>query len=184
MAAEVTAAGGQCYLCDDAETARARLTELCGVLRPGLALCWEHWLLERLKVAEILASLGAEYLCYRSIKDLPREAQRERIMSANVGISSCDYAVAETGTLAVFSRSGQERSASLLPPVHIALVAESQILPDLFDLFTRIGKAAGDGLPSNIAFITGPSKTGDIELQLTTGVHGPGEVHVIVVRGV
>ena len=101
------------------------------------------------------------------------------MLAAGIGISSVDYAIAETGTLAVCAKPGQERVASLLPPVHAAIVAEEQIVADLFDVFAQLDPA---DMPSNLALITGPSKTGDIELQLTTGVHGPGEWHVIVVR--
>ena len=72
--------------------------------------------------------------------------------------------------------------ASLLPPLHVAIVAAEQVLPDLFDLFDKLREAGHDALPSNLTLITGPSKTGDIELTLTTGVHGPGEWHVVVVR--
>ena len=144
------------------------------------------------------------------------------MLAAGVGITSVAAAIAETGTLVMAAAAGRERVASLLPPVHVAIVAESQILPDLFDLFAALDRAvgcvkqsadaptfaaetsvagapsaslrwplAGDAgvsnqrtaLPSNLVLITGPSKTGDIELQLTTGVHGPGRVHVIVIRG-
>jgi L-lactate dehydrogenase complex protein LldG len=69
-----------------------------------------------------------------------------------------------------------------LPPVHIAVAECGQLLPDLFDLFEP-----GDGQPpvppSCLSIITGPSKTGDIELRLVTGVHGPGELHVILAQG-
>ena len=109
------------------------------------------------------------------------------MLNAELGVASADYAVAETGTLAVASAAGRERAVTLLPPVLINVVASNQIVPDLFDLFTKLGASAGEEagsieLPSNLALITGPSKTGDIELQLTTGVHGPGEWHVIVIR--
>jgi L-lactate dehydrogenase complex protein LldG len=74
--------------------------------------------------------------------------------------------------------------------MHIAVVERQQIVPDLIDAFTLLtskqhahdqGKMT-TGLPSNVTFVTGPSKTGDIELQLTTGVHGPGKWRVIVIQ--
>ena len=89
-------------------------------------------------------------------------------------------ALAETGTLMMCSRAGQERVASLLPPTHIAIVERKQIVPDLIDAFQMLGGRGAGQLPSNVTFITGPSKTGVIELQLTTGVHGPGQWRVIV----
>ena len=81
------------------------------------------------------------------------------------------------------SAPGSERLASLLPPVHVAVIEAAQILPDLFDLFARLQISGHPEMPSNLTLITGPSKTGDIELRLTTGVHGPGEWHVIIIRG-
>jgi L-lactate dehydrogenase complex protein LldG len=66
--------------------------------------------------------------------------------------------------------------------VHVALVDEAQIVPDLFDAFSMLHERGLETLPSNITLITGPSKTGDIELELTTGVHGPKNWHVIVIR--
>ena len=76
----------------------------------------------------------------------------------------------------------EPRSASLLPPVHVVLAHRRQILPDLFDLFALYKTADGSApsMPSCLTVITGPSKTGDIELKLVTGVHGPGELHVIL----
>lgn len=102
---------------------------------------------------------------------------REPFFAADIGITGVDYLIAETGSAVHLSKPADPRSGSLLPPIHIALADKSQILPDLFDLFDRLGGV----LPSGATIITGPSKTGDIELKLVTGVHGPGEIHVVVV---
>jgi L-lactate dehydrogenase complex protein LldG len=99
--------------------------------------------------------------------------------AADVGITGVDFLIAETGSLVMRSSPGQPRSISLLPPVHIALAERRQIVPDLFDLFHELGNPPA--LPSCLTLITGPSKTGDIELRLVTGVHGPGTVHVLMV---
>jgi L-lactate utilization protein LutC len=131
-------------------------------------------------VAELLASRGTEKLDFSDLHDRQPEQRLADMLAAEIGISSASLAVAETGTLALASGPGTERVVSLLPPVHVALVAESQIVPDLFDLFAKMQP---DKMPSNWVFITGPSKTGDLELKLTTGVHGPAHWHVIVIRG-
>ena len=79
------------------------------------------------------------------------------------------------------SSPAEPRSLSLLPPLHIAVASRDQVLPDLFDLFTSERRPPEPSLPSCLSLITGPSKTGDIELRLVTGVHGPGEVHVVLI---
>ena len=86
--------------------------------------------------------------------------------------------LAETGSLIVHSSPTEPRSGSLLPPVHIAVARREQIVADLFDVLEPY--SAERSPPSNLVLITGPSKTGDIELKLVTGVHGPGEVYVII----
>jgi L-lactate dehydrogenase complex protein LldG len=182
LAAEINAVGGVAKVVENLDAARDVLLELLELYEPGSALCWSHPLLERLGLASILAEQGVAQLDYDSLSELPPAAQRDKLIAADIGITSVSYAVAETGSLVVASRAGQERLASLLPPVHIAIVERSQIVPDLFDLFAILGTQIDTGLPTNIAFITGPSKTGDIELTLITGVHGPGKWHVIVIR--
>ncbi len=98
------------------------------------------------------------------------------------GITGVDYAVAETGSLVLCSSPDHGRSVSLLGRVHIALVFENQILPDLYDLFPRVREDHPDLLPANVTLITGPSKTADIELSLVIGVHGPSVVYIVVVE--
>lgn len=183
FAAEVTAVGGQAHLVDDHEAARAKLAALITAQQARRALCWQHAVLDSLEVGELLASLNVEQLNYDNLARLPAAEQRRLALSAEIGISSTTYAVAETGTLAVAAAPGSERLVSLVPLVHVAVVEAQQILPDLFDLFDRLQEADPQQIATNLTLITGPSKTGDIELKLTTGVHGPGWWHVIVIRG-
>ena len=101
---------------------------------------------------------------------------------ADAGITDVHAALAETGTLICTSGPGHSRGASLVPPVHICIVRGSDILPDMIDFWARFGGLANTDLPSSIAFITGPSKTADIEAILVTGVHGPKYVEVMLVE--
>lgn len=183
LALEVQAAGGHAWLVPNQAAARERLRLLLQEHAPRSALCWRHAVLDRLGLDDLLAAQATLRVDAVLLADLPQAEQRAAMLSAEIGISSVSWAVAETGTLALGSMRGQERSASLLPPVHVALVEAEQIIPDLFDLFDQLHVAGLDQLPTNLVLITGPSKTGDLELKLTTGVHGPGEWHVIVIAG-
>jgi L-lactate dehydrogenase complex protein LldG len=90
--------------------------------------------------------------------------------------SRAAYALADSGSLVLLS-SEEPRSRALLPYVHYTYVSVASILPSLTELFGALGKR----LPSCVAIVTGPSSSGDIEMTLTIGVHGPGEEHVILV---
>lgn len=111
------------------------------------------------------------------------EAFRRACIDADVGVTGADFAVADTGTLVLLARSGSPRTASLLPPVHVAVVDSGRFVPNLPALIEHLRSGVWeDGLPSAMTFITGPSRTADIEQTLSIGVHGPGEVHVVVVE--
>ena len=99
--------------------------------------------------------------------------------TAEVGISSAAYGLAETGTLVVLSNEQEQRLISLLPPAHIAVIPASRMLVNLDEFFTLSPKPAD--LTSALIFITGPSRTGDIEQILIRGVHGPGEIDIVIV---
>lgn len=100
---------------------------------------------------------------------------------ADAGITDVHAALAETGTLICNSDAGHSRGLSLVPSVHLAIVRRSDILPDMFDYWARLKGIPGSQLPSSIAFITGPSKTADIEGELIKGVHGPKDVYIFLV---
>ena len=182
MADEVNAVGGVATVVEDQQAALERLGEILTKYRPKSALCWQHDLLERLGLTRFLEEHGVQYSQHESRSSRPTETCRETWLEADIGITSTDIAIAETGSLMVASGPGHERVVSLLPPVHVAIVGRHQIVPDLFDAVSWLREQGVDNLASNVTLISGPSKTGDIELQLTTGVHGPGHWYVILIR--
>jgi L-lactate dehydrogenase complex protein LldG len=106
------------------------------------------------------------------------EMTLDDVYDVDCGVTDVDYGVAETGTLAIRAAVGHGRALSLVPALHVAVVEESRLLPDLIDLFAALGR---DGLGSAVTLITGPSKTSDIEMNLVVGVHGPMQVRVFLV---
>jgi L-lactate dehydrogenase complex protein LldG len=100
-----------------------------------------------------------------------------------MGITGADYAIAETGSVIVLPRKGLSRLVSVVPPVHVAIVRPSDVLGTLDDLFTlrRLEFLTNGGdMGSYLNFITGPSRTADIEQTIVVGVHGPREVHLVL----
>lgn len=107
---------------------------------------------------------------------------RDEIAATEVGITSADYALADTGSLVIFTESNESRLLSLLPPCHIAVIESSRMVASLDDVF-RLRPLPGEQSSAMIV-ITGPSRTADIEMRLVRGVHGPGEIHVILIDDV
>lgn len=121
---------------------------------------------------QILTDLNAQRIAY---SDNAPNAQE--IFGYDVGISTAQAAIAETGTLVLDSAMERHRLVSLVPPVHIAIVNASAIVETLADALTLLQEKE---ISPAVTFITGPSRTADIELTLAIGVHGPQELYVIV----
>ena len=134
----------------------------------------------------VIAS-NSPYLAACGISSLPgvesgitdREQLRDACATADIGITSADYALADTGTLVMLSSPAEARMVSLLPPEHIAVVPRDRILTGLDELFSILPNPAEQS--SSMVLITGPSRTADIEQILVRGVHGPGLLTVVVV---
>jgi L-lactate dehydrogenase complex protein LldG len=174
---ELVAAGGHVVLVPDATSAARAVTAIVQDKAARRIALGRGRVVDALSLATHLSGLGLEIM--RTDTLTPTTA-RDTLFAVDLGISGADYLIAETGTLVIASRPEEPRSLSLLPPVHVAVADRTQILPDLFDLFEQF--PSGE-LPSCLALITGPSKTGDIELRLVTGVHGPGELYVVLITG-
>jgi len=104
---------------------------------------------------------------------------REEVAAAEVGVTGADYGLADTGSLVMLACT-DPRLVSLLPPLHIAVLPVARLLTGLDELLTIVPMPADQ--TSSMVLITGPSRTADIEQILIRGVHGPGELHVVLTR--
>ena len=105
------------------------------------------------------------------------------LFNYDVGITTAQAAIAETGTLVLEAETERHRLVSLLPPVHIAVIYSRDIVFTIGDALNQLHGNEPKLMSRAITFITGPSRTADIELTLTVGVHGPKELHVIIIEG-
>ena len=128
-------------------------------------------------------------IAWQSLTALPWQASgirvdfRPPVDKDLIGITGCFCAVAETGTLMLLSGADTFASAALLPETHIAIVPMSRVVASIEDAFALAKKERGE-LPRATNFISGPSRTGDIEQTIVLGAHGPYRVHVILVRDI
>jgi L-lactate dehydrogenase complex protein LldG len=176
--AELTRVGGRFHRAANVESAFQYIEQVASVREARTIAAWEGQIIDGIDVPRRLEEKGIELLTETAGPEFIR-----RMAVAEVGVSGVDYALADTGTLVLLARKGQARSISLLPPVHIAVMKPEQVLSGLSDLFPLLrGEAEAEGrdLSSAITFITGPSRTADIELTLVVGVHGPQQLHVVL----
>jgi L-lactate dehydrogenase complex protein LldG len=179
---ELKRVGGHFYFAGDRAEARRYVLRLVSA---GMkkAVGWDCPVIQETGLAELLDEAGGEFVCDANGVASP-EFLRKAI-AADIGITGVDYALANTGTLVVLTGRGRARSASLLPPVHVALVKAGQIISGLDDLFALLKAEKGfsnQSMSSAVTFITGPSRTADIEMTLVVGVHGPQQLHVILLN--
>ena len=142
------------------------------------------------KTREEVAELFSAYTGEKLPADIPtlvavaRKHLRQEFIDADMGITGANVAIAETGSLMIISNEGNGRLVSTLPAIHVAILGIEKIVPGLDDAIAVLRllskSATGQPLTTYISFITGPSRTADIELSLTIGVHGPKEVHIIL----
>lgn len=105
----------------------------------------------------------------------------QQLEKCDAGITECDALIAQTGGVVVTSRSTGGRALSVLPPHHIVIARREQLVPDLPAAFALLQQRYAPNFPSMISFITGPSRTGDIERILVLGAHGPKKLTILCV---
>jgi L-lactate dehydrogenase complex protein LldG len=166
---ELEALGGNAVRVASYEEARERVLTLCREREVKLLVRWDVEELEDFN--ELLREAGVEVVVWGE------RGCREATARADVGLSTAEWAIAETGSLVLEGGPGKGRSVTLLPPTYVAVVPVEKVLRTVPE---AIEKYAGR-LPANVCFHTGPSRSGDIEMSLVVGMHGPGDVHVILV---
>ena len=171
---ELEALGGHGKRVENLEGAREYVISLARERGAERLIRWDVEELEEIGVDGPLAEAGVEVTLWRDLEDFREVAAR-----ADIGLSTAEWAIADTGSLVLTSGPGKGRTVTLLPPTYVAVVPAEKVLRTVPE---AIEKYAGDGgLPANVVFHTGPSRSGDIEMEIFVGMHGPGDVHVILV---
>jgi L-lactate dehydrogenase complex protein LldG len=177
--AELTAIAGRVHR---AATPGAAIDAVAAVCREHRADRVLSWAPEWIAVPGLHDALKAEGIAVDFgwlTEGGDRAARLAELDPIRVGITGALAGIAESGSFLVVSGAGRSRLASLLVPVHIAVLPADRLYPSLSALLTAHGDLAEQG--SNAVLVTGPSRTADIEMTLTRGVHGPGEIHVVLV---
>ncbi|HYZ05252.1 MAG TPA: lactate utilization protein [Rubrobacter sp.] len=173
---ELEALGGHGKRVESLEEAREYVLDLAREREAKLLLRWDVDDLEDLGVDEPLGETGVEVAVWRDLADF-----REIAGKADIGLSTAEWAIAETGTLVLEGGPGKGRTVTLLPPTYVALMPVERILRTVPEAIEKYAGGEAGGLPANVCFHTGPSRSGDIEMSLFVGMHGPGDVHVVLV---
>ena len=159
----------------DAKAAAAFVAELVRQ-RNWKRVAWHHHPLVDPVVATGVIGIG----CEAPVVD-DSGFEKRQLETCDAGITACESLVSQTGTILVSSATGGGRGLSILPPVHIVIAPVHAVVATLGDALHQVRQQYDGRLPSLLSFITGPSRTGDIERILVLGAHGPKELFVILV---
>lgn len=184
FAQELAALGGSAKVCESLADLSQHLRDLLQDLAPECIGTWGGPFVQEYGIADVLQP-------YRHVAWEPEKKRREEgaslaqaFSTVDVGITGCDYAIADTGTVVLLCDEAKGRSVSLLPSVHVVLVRARQIRTRMGEVLADLAlrQQSGQGQPSSVNFISGPSRSSDIENDLSIGVHGPAAVIALVVR--
>ena len=180
----------------DPSSVTAAITDLIGDKDPEWGhqksvVTWKHPLIESLYLPDALADQNVPVYITElkasdtdeALREKERARVRKHVVDAYIGVTSADFCMAETASLVMRTRPGLARSVSLVPSIHIAVIHLDQIIADLKELYALIQwdpEASAEGLTNCMTFISGPSKTADVEATMVHGAHGPREVYVYV----
>ena len=174
--------------CDDIRAVTTAITALVREKDPEWGdrksvVAWAHPLVERLDLPAALAEQNVPLFVTDSEATADKDI-RQQVIDAYIGVTAADFCMADTATLVMRTRPGQARTVSLVPAIHVAVIQLNQIIADLKELYALLRwdpHERQEGLTNCLTFISGPSKTADIEATMVHGAHGPREVHLFVI---
>lgn len=138
---------------------------------------WKMLATHRAELTDAIASMSGVTVYHADVK-----FNAATLEACDASLTGCEALVAQTGSICVTNQSSGGRALSILPPHHVVMARRSQLLSDLPSVYAMLkNKYAATGYPSMISFITGPSRTGDIERILVLGAHGPKKLTVLLV---
>lgn len=172
--AEVERVKGIVHLVADEPAARRVLRDLLADRGVRRVTMWDEAHIPLAGITTLLEELGIARV----------QGDNAEVATADAGLTGADWAIAATGTLVLSSGPGKPRMASLLPPLHIAILTEDRLVPRLEDYIAaqRAQQLGAFRRSSNVTLITGSSRTSDIEMHPVFGVHGPLELRVILIE--
>jgi L-lactate dehydrogenase complex protein LldG len=173
---ELEALGGHGRRVASREEAREYVLGLSRERNAKLLVRWDVQELEDLGVDAPLVDAGVEVVVWRDLGDF-----REVVGRADIGLSTAAWAIAETGSLILEGGPGKGRTVTLLPPTYVAVIPVGRILQTVPEAIEKYAGGETGDLPANVCLHTGPSRSGDIEMSLFVGMHGPGDVHVVLI---
>ncbi len=176
FASEINQVNGKARKISDKDEINENVLNLFNQYKAKTFKIWDTPFLNSLRLKEFLTEKGFGNV---------QSEQKKSLAEVDIGITEVDYAIADSGTLVLLTDSDKPRLDSLIVPIHVAIVEAGKIVRNIFDLIEILDSELANNngcktLPGCITFITGPSRTADIEFILTLGVHGPKELHVLV----
>jgi L-lactate dehydrogenase complex protein LldG len=174
--------------CEDINSVTAAIADLVRDKDPEWGakksvVAWQHPLIENLNLPEALSPQDVTVF-FTDVKETESGNLRQHVIDSYIGITAADFCMADSATMVMRTRPGQARSVSLVPSIHVAVIELNQIIADLKELYALLKwdpQESKEGLTNCMTFISGPSKTADIEATMVHGAHGPREVHVFVI---
>ncbi|MDJ0915877.1 MAG: lactate utilization protein [Desulfobacterales bacterium] len=168
-------------ICDRKEACQLLISGCEEELSSGAAELCEQKQKKSIAAPALDADLSQELasLCHAKGIDVVTKDLRKHVAGIDIGFTVVDYGIAETGTLVLDSSSEDTRLATMISEVHVAVVPKSKIRPTAFEVENELIDLMGQS-PNYTAFITGASRTADIERVLALGVHGPLELHILM----
>lgn len=157
--------------CADAVVAAGHIASLAGA---------NGWKRLALHAGELTTSVAAHLPGSLDLLRIEKGYDKSALESCEAGLTECESLVAQTGSVCVTSFSSGGRALSVLPPHHVVLARREQLVADLTAAYERLAQKYGANPPSFISFISGPSRTGDIERILVLGAHGPKKLTVLL----
>ncbi len=175
--------------CEDINSVTAAIADLVRDKDPEWGakksvVAWQHPLIENLNLPEALSPQDVTVF-FTDIKETESGNLRQHVIDSYIGITAADFCMADSATMVMRTRPGQARSVSLVPSIHVAVIELNQIIADLKELYALLKwdpQESKEGLTNCMTFISGPSKTADIEATMVHGAHGPRQVHVYVIK--
>ncbi len=151
-------------------------------------IAWQHPLIDQLNLKNTLDTEDVTIFTTKGSAKPDaheREKIRTQLIESYIGITATDFGVAQSATLVMRTRPNQPRAVSLVPSIHVAVIRKDQIVENLKELYFRLKwdpMEKEQGLTNCMTFISGPSKTGDIELEMVYGAHGPRRLYVFIIE--